>query len=49
MEGVCIICEKRFSHIMHTPSKAIITSYAEIGMDVDKPADLELINKYLSK
>ena len=41
--------EKRFSQIMHTPSKAIITQYAEIGMDVDKPADLELIEKYLTK
>lgn len=41
--------EKRFSQIMHTPSKAVITSYAEIGMDVDKPEDLKLIDKYLSK
>ena len=41
--------ERRFSHIMHTPSKAIITSYAEIGMDVDKPSDLKLVEKYLTK
>ena len=41
--------EQRFSHIMHTPSKAIITSYAEIGMDVDKPEDLKLVENYLSK
>ena len=41
--------EKRFSHIMHTPSKAIITTFAEIGMDVDKPEDLRLIEKYLTK
>ena len=41
--------EKRFSHIMHTPSKAIITNFAEIGMDVDKPEDLRLIEKYLTK
>ena len=41
--------EKRFSQIMHTPSTAVITSYAEIGMDVDKPEDLKLIDKYLSK
>ena len=41
--------EKRFSHIMHTPSKAIITNFAEIGMDVDKPEELRLIEKYLTK
>lgn len=41
--------EERFSQIMHTPSKAIITEYSEIGMDVDKPADLKLIEQYLSK
>ena len=41
--------EERFSQIMHTPSKAIITEYAEIGMDVDKPVDLKLIEQYLSK
>ena len=41
--------EKRFSQIMHTPSKAVITSFAEVGMDVDKPEDLKLIEKYLSK
>ena len=34
---------------MHTPSKAIITNFAEIGMDVDKPEDLRLIEKYLTK
>lgn len=41
--------EKRFSQIMHTPSKAVITSFAEVGMDVDKPEDLKLIEKYLNK
>lgn len=41
--------EQRVSEILRAPSKAIITHYAEIGMDVDKPEDLKLIEKYLSK
>lgn len=40
--------EERFSKIMRTPGKAIITSYAEIGMDIDKLSDLRLAEKYLS-
>ena len=40
--------EERVSEIL-APSKAIITQHAGIGMDVDKPSDLKLVEKYLSK
>ena len=38
--------EDRVSELL-APSKAIITQYAGIGMDVDKPSDLKLVEKYL--
>lgn len=41
--------ERRFSKIMGMDSKAIVTHYAEIGMDIDKPADLQLAQKYLAQ
>ncbi|WP_293728187.1 NTP transferase domain-containing protein [uncultured Phascolarctobacterium sp.] len=41
--------EQRFSKIMDMTSKAVITSHAGIGMDIDKPADLRLAGKYLAK
>lgn len=41
--------EERFSKLMQIDSKAIITNSSSIGMDVDKPADLQLVNKYLCK
>lgn len=41
--------EQRVSEILDAKCRAIITPHAAIGMDVDKPADLELIEKYLSK
>ena len=41
--------ERRFSKIMGMTSKAIITAHAEIGMDIDKPADLQLAKQYLAK
>ena len=41
--------EKRFSTIMEMDSKAFITEHAGIGMDVDKPADLLLAEKYLQR
>ena len=41
--------EKRFYTIMEIDSKAIITEHAGIGMDVDKPADLLLAEKYLQR
>ena len=28
--------------------RAIISPYAEVGVDVDKPSDLELAHRYLS-
>ncbi len=39
--------EKRTSELLGVRCKAIITPYPEIGMDVDKPADLQLAEKYL--
>lgn len=39
--------EKRFNQVMGIKAKAIISSYAEVGVDVDKPSDLELAQKYL--
>lgn len=41
--------ERRFSEIMGMTGKAIVTNYAEIGMDIDKPADLQLAKQYLTK
>ncbi len=40
--------EKRFSEVVGIRARAIISSYAEIGVDVDKPEDLELAQKYLA-
>ena len=34
--------ERRVSQLVGARGSAVITSYAEIGVDVDKPADLEL-------
>lgn len=39
--------EKRTTELLGVKCKAIITNYPEIGMDVDKPADLQLAEKYL--
>lgn len=39
--------EKRASELMGMKGKAIISHYPELGMDIDKPADLELAQKYL--
>ena len=36
--------EKRFSRLLNVTAKAIISTYPEIGFDVDKPAHLRLIN-----
>ncbi|MGI6452638.1 MAG: nucleotidyltransferase family protein [Syntrophomonadaceae bacterium] len=41
--------EKRFFEVVGLRGKAIISPYAEVGVDVDKPSDLELAQKYLSK
>lgn len=39
--------EKRTAELLGVNCKAIITNYPEIGMDVDKIADLKLAEKYL--
>lgn len=39
--------EKRFFQVTGIRGKAIISPYAQIGVDVDKPSDLELAQKYL--
>lgn len=40
--------EKKCSEFMDVNGRAVISSFAEIGMDVDKPADWEFAKKYLS-
>lgn len=39
--------EKRFFQVTGIKGKAIISSFAEVGVDVDKPGDLELAREYL--
>ncbi|NLJ71827.1 MAG: NTP transferase domain-containing protein [Syntrophomonadaceae bacterium] len=41
--------EKRFFAVTNIRGKAIISPYAEVGVDVDKPSDLELAQKHLAK
>lgn len=40
--------EKRVSQLLNIKAQAIIVAHPEIGVDVDKPSDLELANKVLS-
>lgn len=40
--------EKRFYAVTKIKGKAIISPYAEVGVDVDKPSDLELAQKHLT-
>ncbi|MGI6434042.1 MAG: nucleotidyltransferase family protein [Syntrophomonadaceae bacterium] len=40
--------EKRFAEVMGITGKAVISGYAEVGVDVDKPSDLQLAQTYLS-
>ena len=40
--------EKVFLNVMGIIGKAVFPPYAEIGVDVDKPSDLEFAKKYLS-
>jgi len=40
--------EKRFYEVLGIRGKAVISPYAEVGVDVDKPSDLELAQKYLA-
>jgi hypothetical protein len=39
--------EKRFSQLLKLRAKAVISNYPEIGIDVDKPTDLELVRNIL--
>jgi len=39
--------EKRVAKLLKLTPKAIISDYPEIGNDVDKPEDLEMVEKYL--
>ncbi|MEN6349092.1 MAG: nucleotidyltransferase family protein [Syntrophomonas sp.] len=39
--------EKRFFKVLGLKGKAIVSSYAEVGVDVDKPSDLEIAQRYL--
>jgi len=40
--------EKRVEKLLGIKPKAIITQYAEIGNDVDKPEDIEMVNRYMA-
>lgn len=40
--------EARFSQLLELKGKAVIMDYPEIGIDVDKPSDLELVRKILA-
>jgi molybdopterin-guanine dinucleotide biosynthesis protein A len=42
------MAEKRFYKIVGIKGKGIISGYAEVGVDVDKPEDLRLAQQYLS-
>jgi GTP:adenosylcobinamide-phosphate guanylyltransferase len=42
-----VAAEKRFYQVTGIKGKAIISTYAQIGVDVDKPSDLDLAQKYL--
>lgn len=41
------VTEKRFYEVLGIHGKGIISPYAEVGVDIDKPSDLELAQKYL--
>lgn len=40
--------EAQFSRLLNIKGKAVILEYPEIGIDVDKPSDLELVRKVLA-
>ncbi len=40
--------EKRFAEVLGITGKAVISDYAEVGVDVDKPSDLQLAQTYLA-
>lgn len=41
--------EERFAKVLDLKGKAIISKYAEVGVDVDKPSDLKLAEQVLGK
>lgn len=41
--------EQRTTQLLELPSKVIVTDYAEVGMDIDKAADWQLIKAYLTR
>lgn len=41
--------ERRVSHMLGIKGKTVVTPFAEIGIDVDKPADLELATRFLAR
>lgn len=48
VKGLTIeMAEKRFNEVLGIKGKAIISPYAEVGVDVDKPSDLKLAQEYL--
>ena len=43
------MAEQRFYQVMGIRGKGIISPYAEIGVDIDKPSDLNLAQEKLSE
>jgi len=41
--------EARFSQLLDIEAAAIVSPYPEIGNDVDKPSDVEMVNRYFKK
>lgn len=41
--------EERFGQILNITAKAIISDYPEIGNDVDKPSDVDIVTKYFEQ
>lgn len=40
--------EQRTAELLELPCKVVVSNYAEVGMDIDKPADWQLIDGYLA-
>lgn len=41
--------EKRFAEVMRIRGRAVVSPYAEVGVDVDKPSDLQLAESLLGR
>ena len=41
--------ERRFEELLKARGKAIASPYPEVGLDVDKPIDYELVSKYIAQ